>query len=94
VGPIRVLPGRLSVSRTFGDPEAKLAWRGGNINVVKAEPEIREFKITKQHDYIILASDGVFDKMSNIDISKCVWDSCDANKWQQNPSFRPAQSVH
>ena len=24
VGPIRVLPGRLSVCRTFGDPEAKL----------------------------------------------------------------------
>lgn len=45
IGPIRVLPGRLSVSRTFGDPEAKLVHRGGNINVVKAEPEISEFKI-------------------------------------------------
>lgn len=43
IGPIRVLPGRLSVSRTFGDPEAKLAYRGGNMNVVKAEPEIRQF---------------------------------------------------
>jgi serine/threonine protein phosphatase PrpC len=43
VGPIRVLPGRLSVSRTFGDPEAKLAYRGGNMNVVKAEPEIKQF---------------------------------------------------
>lgn len=41
MGPIRVLPGRLSVSRTFGDPEAKLAYRGGNMNVVKAEPEIK-----------------------------------------------------
>jgi protein phosphatase 2C family protein 2/3 len=41
IGPIRVLPGRLSVSRTFGDPEAKLPYRGGNMNVVKAEPEIR-----------------------------------------------------
>jgi len=90
VGPIRVLPGRLSVSRTFGDPEAKLAWRGGNINVVMAEPEIREFKITKHHDFIVLASDGVFDKMSNFDICRCVWDSCDTNKWQQNPTFRPA----
>lgn len=38
VGPIRVLPGRLSVSRTFGDPEAKLAFRGGSKNVVIAEP--------------------------------------------------------
>lgn len=25
VGPLRVLPGRLSVSRTFGDAEAKLS---------------------------------------------------------------------
>ena len=43
VGPIRVLPGRLSVSRTFGDPEAKLAFKGGNPNVVIAEPEIKYF---------------------------------------------------
>ena len=42
----------------------------------------------------MLASDGVFDKMSNEDISKCVWESCDKNKWQANPSYRPAQSVH
>jgi hypothetical protein len=32
--------------------------------------------------------------MSNEDMSKCVWDSCDRNKWQQNPNYRPAQSVH
>ena len=40
IGPIRVLPGRLSVCRTFGDPEAKLEFRGGNTNVVKADPDI------------------------------------------------------
>ncbi|MFM7854955.1 MAG: hypothetical protein ACKO96_24270, partial [Flammeovirgaceae bacterium] len=74
------MPGRLSVSRTFGDPEAKLAYRGGNINVVKSEPEIREFNIQKNFDFILLASDGVFDKMSNEDMTKCVWDSCDKNK--------------
>lgn len=43
VGPIRVLPGRLSVCRTFGDPDAKLEYRGGNPNVVKALPDIRTF---------------------------------------------------
>lgn len=43
VGPIRVLPGRLSVCRTFGDAEAKLEFRGGNPNVVKAEPDIVSF---------------------------------------------------
>lgn len=83
IGPIRVLPGRLSVSRTFGDPEAKLLERGGNPNVVKAEPEIRHFQIHKNHDFILMASDGVFDKMSNDDIARCVWESCDKNKWQQ-----------
>jgi protein phosphatase 2C family protein 2/3 len=40
VGPIRVLPGRLSVSRTFGDPEAKFEFRGGNPNVVVCKPDI------------------------------------------------------
>ena len=43
VGPIRVLPGRLSVCRTFGDPEAKLEYRGGNPNVVQAIPDIKTF---------------------------------------------------
>lgn len=45
VGPIRVLPGRLSVSRTFGDPEAKYEFRGGNPNVVVCKPDITAFKI-------------------------------------------------
>ena len=45
MGPLRVLPGRLSVSRTFGDIEAKLERFGGKPNVVIAEPELRSFKI-------------------------------------------------
>ena len=65
MGPLRVLPGRLSVSRTFGDMEAKLAKFGGNPKVVIAEPEIKSFKITKDHDFIVLGCDGIFDKMNN-----------------------------
>ena len=76
VGPIRVLPGRLSVSRTFGDPEAKLEYKNGNPKVVVADPDINVFQITKNHDYIVLACDGIFDKMSNEDINSCVWNSC------------------
>jgi len=45
LGPHRVFPGRLSVSRTFGDIEAKLPSLGGNPNVVIAEPEIKAFRI-------------------------------------------------
>jgi len=40
MGPLRVFPGWLSVSRTFGDVEAKLLKYGGNPNVVIADPEI------------------------------------------------------
>ena len=34
LGPLRVFPGRLSVSRTFGDIEAKMEKFGGNSNVI------------------------------------------------------------
>jgi protein phosphatase PTC2/3 len=40
LGPHRVLPGRLSVSRTFGDIEAKLTKYGGKEGVIIAQPEI------------------------------------------------------
>lgn len=72
---MRVLPGRLSVCRTFGDPEAKLAQYGGNPNVIIATPEIKSFEITANHDFIIMGCDGIFDKLSNQDTVKCVWNS-------------------
>ena len=73
VGPYRVLPGRLSVSRTFGDVEAKSEKYGGNPNVVIATPEIKSFKIGKDHDFIAMGSDGIFDKLSNKETIQCVW---------------------
>ena len=75
IGPIRVLPGRLSVSRTFGDVEAKLAETGGNPNVIIASPEIQKFKMGPEHDFVALGCDGIFDKLSNEDLSECVWRS-------------------
>lgn len=63
-----MFPGRLSVSRTFGDVEAKLEKYGGNPNVVISEPEIKSFKIIDDHDFIVLASDGIFDKLSSRDV--------------------------
>jgi protein phosphatase PTC2/3 len=90
VGPIRVLPGRLSVSRTFGDPEAKFEFRGGNPNVVVCKPDIKAFKITKDHDFIILGCDGIFDKLTNEDCSICVWNSVTMD----NKDQKLAQNVH
>ena len=74
VGPYRVLPGRLSVCRTFGDAEAKLP-PNGNPNVVIALPEIKSFKIADSHDFIVMGSDGIFDKLSNKEAIQCVWNS-------------------
>jgi protein phosphatase 2C family protein 2/3 len=55
LGPYRVLPGRLSVSRTFGDIEAKKPKYGGNMRVITAEPEIKAFKVSEKYDFIVLA---------------------------------------
>jgi protein phosphatase 2C family protein 2/3 len=65
IGPHRVFPGRLSVSRTIGDIEAKDIRYGGNPMCVIATPDIISFKIKSNFDYIILGCDGVFEKLNN-----------------------------
>ena len=85
VGPHRVLPGRLSVSRTFGDPEAKIPKFKGNPEVVIARPEIKSFKITNEHDFILMGCDGIFDKLSNKDVVNCVWNTVEQ---------QAAQNIH
>ena len=80
----------MSVSRTFGDPEAKVEFRGGNPNVVACIPDVESFKITKDHDFIILGCDGIFDKLDNDDCASCVWNSCNID----NKDRKIAQNVH
>ena len=70
--PWRVLPGRLSVSRTFGDVEAKNEKFGGNKNVVVAMPDITEIDLNEEFNLIILGCDGIFDVLSNEEILECI----------------------
>jgi protein phosphatase 2C family protein 2/3 len=72
-GPFRCFPGRLSVSRTVGDYEAKVTKWGGNPRVIVAEPEIREFKINDDCDFIVMGSDGVYDRMNSEEIVSSIW---------------------
>ncbi len=65
VPPVRVLPGRLSVSRTFGDCSAKIEKYGGLPGCVIAVPEINVFTINAETDYMMIGSDGIFDHLSN-----------------------------
>lgn len=75
VGPYRCFPGRLSVCRTFGDCEAKLAYLGGIRGVVTCEPEItHEVEGVDSLDYVLIGSDGIFDKLKNDAINQIVWD--------------------
>ena len=48
--------------------------KGGNPNVLIAEPEIKAFRIKKDHDFIILACDGIFDKLTSREVIKLVWE--------------------
>ena len=73
-GPYRVLPGRLSVSRTFGDIEAKFEKYGGKPGVVSAVPEISQFTIDENvNDCIVLGCDGIFDQLTSINVIDLVW---------------------
>ena len=70
--PWRVLPGRLSVSRTFGDIETKDEKFGGKKNVVIAVPDITEFELNDEYNFIVIGCDGIFDVLSNIEILECI----------------------
>jgi protein phosphatase 2C family protein 2/3 len=69
--PFRVLPGRLSVSRTIGDIEAKDPIYGGNDKVIIAEPDI--YKMEKwTGGYLLIGCDGIFDVLNNKEVSHCM----------------------
>ena len=74
IGPFRVLPGRLSVSRTIGDIEAKLIQYGGNPQVIIPLPDVYVFDLKKNDiDFIVLGCDGIFDQLSNKEILDSGW---------------------
>lgn len=56
VGPHRVVPGKLSVSRTIGDAQAKLSNFGGNPKVVIPDPDVYLLTLGVSDDFIILGS--------------------------------------
>ena len=72
LGPYRVNPGKLSVSRTIGDARAKLTNLGGIPNVISPEPDIYVFDYYQDDiDYFILGCDGIYDRLKSSDVFKC-----------------------
>ena len=70
--PWRVSPGGLSVSRTLGDIETKDENFGGKKGVVVAEPDISEFDLNDDFNFIVIGCDGIFDVLSNSEIIECI----------------------
>ena len=70
--PWRVCPGGLSVSRTFGDIESKDELFGGKEGVVVAMPDISEFELNEEYNFIVIGCDGIFDVLSNGEIIDCI----------------------
>ncbi len=80
LGPVRILPGRLSVSRAFGDIEAKVPSLGGNPKVLITTPEIKFFKICDRTDFLLIGSDGIYEKCSNEYLIRTVWSTMRAQE--------------
>ena len=81
VGPLRVSPGKLSVSRTIGDIAAKDPRYGGNPNVIISIPEIKYFDNSDKNDFILIFCDGVYEKLKNKDIIDCIWKEISKKKF-------------
>ena len=71
-GPIRVFPGRLTISRAFGDIKAKNEDFGGRSGVLIVEPECFEYSV-ENVDFVVLGSDGLFESLSNEEVVGFVW---------------------
>lgn len=69
-GPYRVFPGGFSVSRSIGDLPAKK--HAGPKSMI-ADPDIFSQEITPDHDFLVMASDGVFDVLGNEEIVSEIW---------------------
>jgi protein phosphatase 2C family protein 2/3 len=91
--PHRVFPGRLSVSRTIGDIEAKYKQFEGNPKVVVADPDIYEYTIDEDDDFLLIGCDGVFDELSNEEIGKYIWSCKDASKSVHDQAADAVDSV-
>ena len=92
IGPYRVLPGRLSVSRTIGDAEAKMEKYGGNPNVIISEPEIFFYDLNRDDiDFFILGCDGIYDQLSSNEILDIAWMII---KEKEHPFIKQCKDIH
>ena len=96
IGPYRVIPGKLSVSRTVGDAEGKIEAIGGKKNVLISIPDIYKYNLEKDDiDFFILGCDGIYDQLSSKDVLDCAWNIIKNNKeiYKKNKNKRKNKNI-
>ena len=77
----RMKPGKLSVSRAFGDINVKNEEFGGKKNVLIAIPDITKISLSDNKiDFLIMGCDGIFEYLNNEECIKCAWEIINEEK--------------
>ena len=69
----REYPSNLAVMRAIGDKKKKKKEYGGNPGTIINKPDIYIFDINSSYDFIVMGSDGIFDDLSNQEVSNAAW---------------------
>jgi protein phosphatase 2C family protein 2/3 len=69
----REYPSDLAVMRTIGDIKAKKKEFGGNPGTIINRPDIFIYDLNSNNDFIIMGCDGIFDDLSNQEVSNAAW---------------------
>ena len=69
----REYPSNLAVMRAIGDIKAKKKEYGGNPGTIINKPDVYIFDINPSNDFIVMGCDGIFDDLSNQEVSDAVW---------------------
>lgn len=80
IGHCKINPGKLHVSRAFGNLDAKISKYGGNPFVVIPDPDITNFTITPLFDFLLLATNSLFEIFGYREVMNIIWTSLDSGK--------------
>ena len=71
---MRIIPGRLSVTRAFGDINAKINNLGEKKNILISKPEVCKVNLKgNKIDFLIMGCDGIFECLSSEDCVNLAW---------------------
>ena len=69
----REYPSDLAVMRTIGDIKAKKKEFGGIPGTIINKPDIFIYEINSNDDFIVLGCDGIYDDLTNQEVSNAAW---------------------